>query len=171
MSASKPSVAVTAAGGLLFLGPGACGPPTWPEHNGTSIPDGPPAITAFELLCDLESEEWELTVEADAWTGGGDLYLTVDGIYVEAHGVDSDSAAADGSADELELELDMVGDWREVNEGSSTVFTCGAEADALFVLYDLEGEPTDCRAAGPDADRWGDIDGAVACTETEDISF
>ena len=167
---NHPRLALAATGGVLFSALAGCGPPGWPDHNGSSVQTGPPAITEFELVCDLEGEAWALTVAADAWSGGGQLFLTVDAAYVEAHGVDSVSVAADGSADELELELNMVGDWREVDEGATTVFSCAAGAAALFVLYDLDDEPSDCRAAGPDP-SWADVDGALPCDDRADISL
>ncbi len=133
------------------------------KQTGTSIETGPPALVELAWSCDADDEEWLLTATADAWSGGGALYLTVDGDYIEAHGVRSAEAAADGTSDELELELGIEADWREVSPGSSTAFTCGDAPSALFLLYDLEGDASDCLIIEEPAVAWQDIEDGPSC--------
>ena len=102
----------------------------------------------LDLLCDVDAGEWTLQAEADAWTSGGRLYFGTDTL-LESHYVRSVSAAADGSHDELSLDLDIVGDWREQEDGSSTAVRCAERVDLVFVIYDRDGDVSDCLARGP----------------------
>ena len=87
---------------------------------------GPPRITDVDWACDVDEAQWTLAIQADAWTGGGRLWIARDAETVESHAVRSVSAPADGSADTLELELAVAADWRDAVSGSSTRFRCGS---------------------------------------------
>lgn len=132
------------------------------------IPDRVPAIVSASVTCDADDAVWRFVVETDAWTGNGQVALSTDGDYVERHTMYSASAAADGSADHLELELDVVGDWRDANAGSSTAFNC-QEPDLAGVLrvYTRDGDDVaDCRAFGDAPERWAAWDASLACDVT-----
>src|SRR6185436_4887493 len=72
----------------------------------------PPQITALDLACDVEGEKWTLSASASSWTGGGTLWFTEDGEYVEKHTVRTKSAEPDGSAETLGADIGIVSDWR-----------------------------------------------------------
>jgi len=136
-----------------------------------TTPDDPeyplPAITAVTVECDAERAAWSFTVDTTGWTGNGQVLLSSDGDYVERHPLDSVSAAADGSTDRLDLDLDVVSDWRDVSEGSTTAFNC-ATPDLLGVLrvYERTGdEVADCRIFGEQPDRWAAWEPDTACTQ------
>lgn len=122
-----------------------------------------PRIVEASLTCDADDAAWTLEVLADAWTGGGVSVWTVDGVYVEVHKVLSVVAAADGSADELLLELGIVEDWREAASGATTNFSCPTDPNVVFVLDDVHGDPVDCRAWGPDPSVWEQVADISAC--------
>lgn len=141
-----------------------------------TTPDDPvyafPVITAATVECDPTRARWAFTVDTTGWTGNGQVLLSADGDYVERHALDSVSAAADGTTDHLDLDLDVVSDWRDVNEGSTTVFNC-ATPDLLGVIrvYDRTGDAVaDCRVFGEQTDRWAawEPDTACAFVLTED---
>lgn len=121
-----------------------------------------PALDEVALACDVGESKWRLDATATSWTGGGHLYWTVDGEYVEKHYVRSISAAGDGSSDTLLLELSVAADWREVSSGSSTAFTCGQDPAWRLVIYDTEEAVADCRAEGDEA-LWADQPDVPAC--------
>lgn len=116
----------------------------------------PPSITEITVSCTGESGKWALDVVTDAWTGGGTLWLSADGEYVEKHQVISAESALDGTSDHLELSLSLAADFQDVHEGSSTAFNCGTPGlQGLFVVYDRAGTTaTDCRDFGDDPSRW-----------------
>lgn len=107
-----------------------------------------PVITSFSWGCDVEDNAWSLQVVASAWTGGGDLWLTTDGLYVEKHRVRSRQVAPDGTRDELGVDLSIAADWRDVSLGSSTVFRCADVPSLRFVLDAPSGAVVDCRNEG-----------------------
>jgi hypothetical protein len=86
----------------------------------------------------------------------------------EAHDMLSSSAASDGSSDELELELDIVADWRDASEGSSTRWLCSDEGDLSFQIsiHGSDGtDDVDCRTWGKNTSIWSDLEGAPLCDE------
>jgi hypothetical protein len=119
-------------------------------------------VVAAAWSCDVEEEQWVLEAETDAWTGGAELLLSVDGAYIEAHDADTYEAAADGSYELLDATISIVADWRKASNGA-TAFPCAAAPNALLVVYDLDGDVSDCWTDGADADWWATIEGAPAC--------
>ena len=124
-----------------------------------------PEITAASVECDPERPRWTFDVTASAWTGNGQVLLSADGSYIERHRLDSISAEADGSTDQLQLKLDVVADWRDVSEGSTTVFNCDEPfLDGVIRVYSRTGDAvTDCRAFGTDPARWATWEPDTAC--------
>ncbi|MFT4974482.1 MAG: hypothetical protein ACI8S6_000365 [Myxococcota bacterium] len=129
--------------------------------------DGPdPSITGVRWSCDVEQALWRFTIEADAWTGGGLIWIARDATLYEEHLIRSVSAEADGSADELALELSIVADWRDASAGSSTRWRCSEEATLSFqaAIFETTGEQqTDCRRWGIAPALWDDIEAVEAC--------
>jgi hypothetical protein len=119
--------------------PGPVGP-----HPPAFEPPPPPEIAEFSVKCKTDGDKWVLDVSATAWTGGGALLMSEDGVYVEAHPVLVETTTVDGSGETLALDLAIVSDWRTQNNGSSTVFTCGDAPALAFTLYDLAGDPAAC---------------------------
>lgn len=114
------------------------------------IPDTnePPEIVEIETLCDPDIGRWRFEVTTDAWSGGGDLFLTEDGEYIEEHKtLRSVRAEGDGSGDLLRAELVIIDDFRQ-GGGGSTVFGCGASLYGWVLVVDLFGELSDCLPAG-----------------------
>ena len=130
-----------------------------------------PAIDHIDLACDPDKGQWNLEVRATSWTGGGRLYLTVDGEYIENHRAKSVAAKEDGSADELALSLNIVSDWRAVTAGTSTIFRCSAKVNGLFVLRDRKDNPVDCRILGPNSSIWGNGAGSPVCESGDTAAF
>jgi hypothetical protein len=121
-----------------------------------------PEIETISWACDVDKAQWTLEVRATSWTDGGRLYLTEDGEYVENHRVKSVAAGDDGSFDRLKMNLSLASDWRKVNPGSSTAFSCASDPFALFHLLDDDGR-TDCTELGPEHGPWDGVDGVKAC--------
>lgn len=109
-----------------------------------------PTLETVTVVCDVDAATWTAKAHATSWTGGGRLLLTRGDDYFEAHAVNAIRSAADGSSEDLRLEIDVVDDWREQGAGSSTVFGCAPATSWRFLLYDLEGEAVDCREQGLD---------------------
>ena len=134
----------------------------------SSVPDdtspAPPSIVAASYTCDSLTARWSFLVDADAWTGNGQVVLSDDGDYIEVHALRSIEAAADGSSDRLAVELAVVADWRDVNPGGTTVFNCNEPGLAgLIRIFATDGQtPTDCRIFGED--RWGSWNFNYSCT-------
>lgn len=122
-----------------------------PAGEPDAVGDEPPTIAAVTWGCDVDSATWSVVVDTVHWSGGAWLWMASDAATVERHSVYSQSAASDGSADQLGIELDVVADWRDAVSGSSTRFAC-ADAETLawqITIYDRQGAvATDCR-------RWG----------------
>lgn len=115
------------------------------------VGDAPPTIAAVTWGCEVDSATWSFVVDTVHWSGGAWLWMASDPDTVERHAVYSQSAASDGSADQLAVELDVVADWRDAIAGSSTRFPCATLDDLAYqvTVYDRQGaEATDCR-------RWG----------------
>lgn len=104
----------------------------------------PVTITSLDVTCDLDDATWTIAVAATGWSGGAQLYWTADGDWVESHYVRSVSQAPDGSTDQLELDLDIVGDWREQASGSSTAIHCTDDPGLRLFLFELDGDVADC---------------------------
>ena len=58
--------------------------------------------------------------------------------------------------------LEIVADWRDVS-GGTTAFPCSAAPNALLVVYDLDGAPSDCWTDGEALAWWDPIEGVPAC--------
>lgn len=115
-----------------------------------------PAFTEVSVVCDASVPAWAFDLHTDAWTGGGELWMSVDGVYVEAHPFTSAEAALDGSFDHLRFTLAITSDFRDVAAGSRTSFNCGTPAlQGLLVVYARDGDTVaDCRVYGGDASVW-----------------
>ena len=126
-----------------------------------------PAILSAKADCDEAEAEWSFQAKTDAWTGNGQVLLSADGVYIERHPMFSTSAAADGSADTLELGLGIVPDWRDVTLGASTVFNCGAPAlTGILRVWTQDGEAqAACRVFGEAPERWAAWDLDVTCED------
>ena len=122
-----------------------------------------PEIAAFAVECDLESGVWKLEASATSWTGGGSALWSEDLVYVEQHVVNAVSIAPDAAGEELLLTLAIVNDWRAQTPGTSTVFTCADAPNVAFTLFDVDGEPVDCRVVGPDAEAIAALPEAALC--------
>jgi len=127
---------------------------------GGAAPPGPidpqlPQITALSWTC--EDARFTLELTADQWTGGAELWLTVDGRYAERHPVPSIAAAPDGSLDELRVRLPSVADWRAARPGQSTAFDCADPITAGLVLRDWAGAIASCQDL--QGERWRTIEG------------
>jgi len=118
----------------------------------------PPAIDSFDVSCDVDAAKWTIDVMASSWTTGGEVLLTVDGIYAELHDVTSQQVAADGSSDHLSLTMNIVADWREATGNAQTAFLCADDPALRFVIYDLDGKISDCR-------NWGENQAALDTVE------
>ena len=134
-----------------------------------TTPDPPeyavPAITAASVECDPDRPRWTFDIETSAWTGNGQVLVSADGVYIERHGIGSISAAADGTTDHLQLKLDVVSDWRDVDEGDTTIFNCGdANVVGVMQVYTRDGGAVaDCRGFGASPGRWADWEPDTAC--------
>jgi hypothetical protein len=118
-------------------------PPTDPvEHPQPTLTT--PALTAVQWSCDDHAERWQLDVSATSWTAGATLWLSVNQRYIEQHTVPSVAHAPDGSLDELRLRLDMEADWRAVNPGSSTAFSCLVRPNGTLIVWDPDGQAAAC---------------------------
>lgn len=117
------------------------------------------------MECDPDRGRWIAEMTTTSWTGGGLVWLTVDGSYVERHFIRSVEAAADGSEDRLTLRLDIVADWRAATAGTSTAFRCVEEVSWRFVVNDLSGDVADCVSAGTDPEHL-DQEGVTPCPDT-----
>ena len=132
-----------------------------------------PRITEVSWACVVEDSAWYFTVSADAWTGGGRIFLARDAGRYEEHRIRSTSAAADGSADTLELSLAIVADWRDASSGTSTGWRCDDEGALSFqaTVFETTGESlTDCRTWGAQPDLWSSIEPVADCDTELTIS-
>lgn len=127
-----------------------------------------PSIRTIAWDCSRDDQTWTLEVTTEHWTANGTLWMAKDTDYLEQHAVRSESAAWDGSSDQLSLELDIVADWREASSGSSTAFGCDSvthEAINLRLVVYTPGseEVGDCRSWGSNPSFFDDIEGVEAC--------
>lgn len=141
----------------------ACGAPTEVERSTPTY--ATPSITSATVDCSVTDAEWTFRVDADAWTGNGQLFLSADGTYVERHPMYSNGAAYDGTSDTLRLTLATVPDFRDVVLGGSTAFACGdAGVTGVLQINERDGRTVaDCRAFGEAPERWDTWEPALAC--------
>lgn len=154
---------------LLLLG-GGCVPSPAPGSPPVDPLDGPaPRLVSVALACDVDTATWTATLEADAWTGGGVLYMGLDADTLEEHRMRSVEASAEGDADLLEMTLSIVADWRDAAPGGSTRWRCADEPDLSFqaAIYEVRGEElVDCRFWGADPTLWqASGDGISDCAQ------
>lgn len=143
----------------------ACIAPVPGEPAADPLDGPPPAITAVTWACDAESSRWDFSIVADAWTGGGRIWLARGDVY-EEHRIRSVEAKANGSQDTLELELSIVADWRDASSGSSTRWRCTDEPSLTFqaAVFEVTGEETvDCRTWGAAPELWADLSDVQEC--------
>ena len=133
--------------------------------------EGPTTLTSAEGDCSVEDDTWSLVVETEGWTSGGLWSLSADGRRVEAHEIDSVEAAANGAWDRLELELDIVADPADVEEGKSSAWLCDGPTLASMawrvVVFDPDsGDKADCLTWGRAID-WNSVAGYSECDHRE----
>lgn len=149
---------------LLWLG--ACISPAPGSLPVDPLDGPPPAITQVTWACDAEASRWDFSIVADAWTGGGTIWVARDAEVYEAHRIRSVEAKANGTQDTLELSLGIVADWRDASSGSSTQWRCTDAPSLSFqaAVYDTPGDAiTDCRAWGAAPELWADVLDSAAC--------
>lgn len=155
---------------LLAIGSLACR--TVPVDSAPIAPsEQPPTIATATLSCAPDSGKWALNVGTERWTGGAELRMSTDGLYVEAHPVLSVEAAGDGSADRLELNITFVADFQDVSPGATTAFNCGTPAlQGLITVFERDGKtPADCRFFGTDSALFASWDWET-CTDSIEVS-
>lgn len=137
----------------------------WPVVTPDPLATTAPNITTAAVDCDVPSARWTFDITADAWTGQGKLFLSADGDYIEQHSVPSIEAPADGSADTLRRQLNIVATWRDASANSSTAFGCGTPAlTGVMLIYSRDGTTaTDCVNFGEDPSRWAIWNAVLAC--------
>lgn len=157
----------------MFLALSAClAPHVATDDSASAEPyEGPTTITGFEYGCDADADTWSLSVETEGWTSGGLWSLSADARRVEAHAIDSVEAAANGAWDRLELELDIVADPTDLEEGESSAWLCDAQTEQSMawrvVVFDpLSGEKADCATWGAEID-WNTVAGYSVCDHRE----
>ena len=129
-----------------------------------------PEITSLSMECNASDEQWVFTMEANAWTGNGQIWISKAGEINEKHRIYSKQALADGRYDLLELKLDILADWRDVQEGTSTQWHCYEQDEMTFlavVLHPESLQATDCRYWG--AQEWEDIMDSPPCEQPADM--
>lgn len=158
---------------VVLFGMSAC----WSNTGESGLTDpsaAPPVIATAAITCASESGKWGLDLTTTNWTGGGNLWMSADGVYVEEHEIRSVEAAGDGTADRLELNLSFLADFQDVSPGSSTAFNCGTPSlQGLVFVYERGGKTTaDCRVFGDAPANWatwsfGECADPIEVTEPE----
>ena len=125
-----------------------------PTLEGTYTPPSfsDPKITDFAIECVPEEDLWTFTLSTDAWTGNALLWLRDEQGAQEEHPLVSQGAPRDGSSDTLEIELTIVGDWRDAKRGKSTRWLCEEQAELSMIVevyHPKTHSPTDCLTTGP----------------------
>ena len=143
----------------------ACTNPDLPEgtYNPPEFPD--PKITDFVIECNYDEDKWLYVIESDAWTGNGLLWLRDPQGFEEEHPLISSGAARDGSFDRLEIELLIVGDWRDVQRGKSTRWPCSAQEELSMLVeiyHPKEHTASDCLYTG---DPWPEESAPTTCDQ------
>ena len=144
---------------LLF----ACIPTLEGTYTAPSFSD--PEITDFIFECDPEANLWTFTLTADAWTGNALLWLRDEEGAQEEHPLISQGAPRDGSSDNLEIELVIVGDWRDVKRGKSTRWPCEKQEELSMIVevyHPKTYDPTDCLISGP---QWPEEEPPAECDQ------
>jgi hypothetical protein len=144
--------------GTLTILVAGCAPfsPVLPSETITPITS--PSLLTTSLLCDEKDEVWRLLATTDSWIGSAELLLSTDGVEIEQHPAYSVGADINGLADELDLTLDIIADWRDVEEGDTTAFLCTQEPAGLLRVYSVEGVLSDCWSSHPTSKIWGKLD-------------
>ena len=132
-------------------------------YQPTSFSD--PKIIDFSSACDIEEDKWVFNVESDAWTGNGLLWLRDPDGFEEEHPLISTGAEPDASRDYLEIELAIVGDWRDAQRGKSTRWPCSMHEDLSMIVeiyHPKYRTATDCLYVG---DPWPEEDAPTVCDQ------
>lgn len=128
----------------------ACLPRDPLPDDAVEVTWAPPTIAGWAVGCVAAQGAWRFEVRTDAWAGGASLLWTVDGAYIERHGVfRSVEAAPDGSADRWVADLSIADDFRPAGSGGVTAFTCRAGPSLLLWVDALDGADADCVRWGP----------------------
>ena len=144
---------------LLLL---SCYPQPIAQERATVFDIAEAEIKEISVLC--EDEQWTLTVDTDAWTSNGTVWLAQDLNRYERHPLYSIGAAEDGSSDSLKLTLRILPDWRDFVAGESTGWLCSEQDDfsvAIMVYHGESNQPSDCVYWGEDI--WGDFPSIDEC--------
>jgi hypothetical protein len=152
---------------LLILVTGCLFYPDPPAPDSAPFFEGDTAITSVDWTCSAEDDTWTFRIATEGWTGGGLLSMSDDGLRIEAHEVLTLEAAADGSTEELLLELEIEADPQLVVSGRSTRHLCNADTRAALayrlVVYEaFENGVADCRVWGQELD-WNAAAGYSVC--------
>ena len=141
---------------------------TLPEGTHQAITFRDPQIVDFSSSCDESQDSWIFNVESDAWTGNGLLWLRDPDGFEEEHPLISTGAEADGSKDYLEIELLIVGDWRDAQRGKSTRWPCDMQEDLSMLVeiyHPKYHTATDCLYVG---EPWPEEDAPTRCDQPWD---
>lgn len=144
----------------LFL---ACVPTLEGTYTPPSFSD--PKITDFTIECVPEEDLWTFTLATDAWTGNALIWLQDEQGVQEEHPLISQGAPRDGSSDNLEIELAIVGDWRDAKRGKSTRWSCVQQEELSMIVevyHPKTYAPTDCLIAGP---QWSGEETPAECDQ------
>lgn len=128
----------------------ACVPTLEGSHTPPSFSD--PEITDFVVECEPEEDRWTFTLTTNAWTGNALLWLRDQQGAQEEHPLISQGAPRDGSSDNLEIELTIVGDWRDAERGKSTRWPCEKQEELSMIAeiyHPKTYSSTDCLVTGP----------------------
>lgn len=130
-----------------------------------------PTLASLSVSCSVDDGEWALEADTTSWSAGATLTWTLDGSYVEQHGLSSTGAAADGSSDTLEGEIGIVSDWRDASSGS-TVFFCSDTPAAVLTIEDAAAETiTDCVFFGADPELLEGLEGLPTNCPFQDLDW
>ena len=141
--------------------------PAPPGPDTAAFYSGDTSISDVTWGCDADEGTWTFSVMTQGWTSGGLVSMSDDGRRLEAHELLTLEAAADGSWEELLLNLDIESDPQLVVSGKSTRYLCNeATRSALayrLVVYTPENDGVaDCRVWGRDLD-WNALAGYSPC--------
>ena len=151
--------------GWLLLLVGACAPWRQPPDATTPprIEADPPDILSADLGCDLDAQQWTLTVEVGGWGGRARSWWSTDGLYVEDHLVPSVAYAEDGTGEDYELSLSITADFREVGLGGVTAHSCGSDPSVLLAIDDLDDGVHTCLVFPGSSVSWADVPDLPDC--------
>ena len=123
-----------------------------------------PEIRIIEWECNLDESTWTFSVETNGWTGNGHVWISKDGEINEKHILYSTGAERDGSADYLNLSLNIVPTWQDAKPNTTTQFRCSDIEELSFlvrVLHPEYTEQSDCRYWG--AYVWNEVSSGPEC--------